>query len=332
MSTPIDARTIAEGFGRTTALVVGDVMVDAYLWGRVDRISPEAPVPVVQVTDRSARLGGAANVARNLQALGAKAIVASIIGDDADARTLEKLLKDEGLGAEGIVRSAQRRTTVKTRIISGHQHVVRVDEEMEEPITAQEEDKLMARITALLDAERPGVLVLEDYDKGALSERVITGAIAAAHARGIPVAVDPKKRNFFAYRGADLFKPNLKELREGLKIDLRAGDLEGVGAAVRALEERLGNRASLITLSEHGVYAHHAGEEVVLPAHPRKIVDVSGAGDTVIATAALCLAQGLPLRTLAAWSNLAGGLVCEQVGVVPVDKEQLTREAERLAL
>ena len=332
MSTPIDARTIAEGFGRTTALVVGDVMVDAYLWGRVDRISPEAPVPVVQVTDRSARLGGAANVARNLRALGAKAIVASVIGDDADARTLEKLLKDEGLGAEGIVRSAQRRTTVKTRIISGHQHVVRVDEEMEEPITAQEEDKLMARITALLDAERPGVLVLEDYDKGALTERVITGAIAAAHARGIPVAVDPKKRNFFAYRGADLFKPNLKELREGLKIDLRAGDLEGVGTAVRALEERLGNRASLITLSEHGVYAHHAGEEVVLPAHPRKIVDVSGAGDAVIATAALCLAQGLPLRTLAAWSNLAGGLVCEQVGVVPVDKEQLTREAERLAL
>ena len=332
MSTPADARSIAEGFGRTTALVVGDVMVDAYLWGRVDRISPEAPVPVVQVTDRSARLGGAANVARNLRALGAKAIVASVTGDDADARTLEKLLLDEGLGAQGIVRSGARRTTVKTRIISGHQHVVRVDEETEEPITAREEELLLARVTALLDGERPGVLVLEDYDKGVLTERVIKGVIAAAHARGIPVAVDPKKRNFFAYRGADLFKPNLKELREGLKIGLDAGDIGGVRTAVRTLEERLGNRASLITLSEHGVYAHRAGEQVALPAHERKIVDVSGAGDTVIATAALCLAQGLPLRTLAAWSNLAGGLVCEHTGVVPVDKDQLVREAERLGV
>lgn len=329
--TVADVRSIAEGFSRTIALVVGDVMVDAYLWGRVDRISPEAPVPVVQVTDRSARLGGAANVARNIHALGAKPIVVSVTGDDDQARALEGLLLLEGLSTEGIVRSAQRRTTVKTRIISGHQHVVRVDEEMEGDITAEEEEALLARVDQLLASAAPQVVILEDYNKGVLTERVITGVITAAHGRGIPVAVDPKKKNFFAYRGADLFKPNLKELREGLKIDLRGGDIAALRSAVETLESGLSNKASLITLSEHGVYVHAGNEEHTLPAHERKIVDVSGAGDTVIAVAALCLAQELPWKTIAAWSNLAGGLVCEQVGVVPVDRERLLSEAQRSA-
>jgi rfaE bifunctional protein kinase chain/domain len=327
-----DVRSIAGGFSRTTALVVGDVMLDAYLWGRVDRISPEAPVPVVQVTDRSARLGGAANVARNIHALGAKPVVVSVTGDDDHARTLEGLLKAEGLSAEGVVRSMQRRTTVKTRIISGHQHVVRVDEEMEGEITSAEEELLLGRVISLLETTKPGVVILEDYNKGVLTERVITSVIALAHERGIAVAVDPKKKNFFAYRGVDLFKPNLKELREGLKIDLRGGDIAGVRNAVALLEERMANKASLITLSEHGVYVHAGNEEQMLPAHQRKIVDVSGAGDSVIAVAALCLAQGLPWRTLAAWSNLAGGLVCEQVGVVPVDRDRLLSEAEHLGI
>lgn len=327
-----DVRSIAEGFARTTALVVGDVMVDAYLWGRVDRISPEAPVPVVQVTDRSARLGGAANVARNIHALGAKPIVVSVTGDDDQSRALEGLLIVEGLSAAGIVRSAQRRTTVKTRIISGHQHVVRVDEEMESDIIPAEEELLLGRVRDLLGSAKPGVVILEDYNKGVLTERVIAGVIAAAHDHGIPVAVDPKKKNFFAYRGVDLFKPNVKELREGLKIDLRGGDIPGVRNAVALLEERMANKASLITLSEHGVYVHAGNEEHVLPAHKRKIVDVSGAGDSVIAVAALCLAQGLPWRVLAGWANLAGGLVCEHVGVVPVDRALLLSEAEQLGL
>ena len=327
-----DVRSIAEGFTRTTALVVGDVMVDAYLWGRVDRISPEAPVPVVQVTDRSARLGGAANVARNLHALGARPIVVSVTGDDDQARALVDLLASEGLSAEGIVRSARRRTTVKTRIISGHQHVVRVDEETESDILPAEEDLLIERVERLLTATGPGVVILEDYNKGVLTERVITGVIAAAKRQGIPVAVDPKKKNFFSYQGVELFKPNLKELREGLKIDLRGADPDGIRIAVTMLEERLGNGASLITLSEHGIYVHAGDESHLLPAHARKIVDVSGAGDSVIAVAALCLAQGLPWRTLAAWSNLAGGLVCEQVGVVPVDRERLLSEAAQLGL
>lgn len=332
MTVGADVRSIAEGFTRTTALIVGDVMVDAYLWGRVDRISPEAPVPVVQVTDRSARLGGAANVARNIHALGGRPVVVSVVGDDGHARTLEGLLGAEGLSTDGIVRSQQRTTTVKTRIISGHQHVVRVDEEMDGDLRPDEEEHCLARVRALLDALRPGVVILEDYNKGVLTEGVIAGVIASAKERGIPVAVDPKKKNFFAYMGVDLFKPNLKELREGLKVDLQAGDIPAVRAAVELLERRLGNASSLITLSEHGVYAHRDGEEHLLPAHARIIADVSGAGDTVIAVAALCLAQGLPLRQIAAWANLAGGLVCEHVGVVPVDREQLMKEAEHSGL
>ena len=325
-------RSIADGFTRTSALVVGDVMVDAYLWGHVERMSPEAPVPVVQVTDRSVRLGGAANVALNLHALGAKPIIVSVTGNDVHADTIEQLLRADGLATDGIVRSAKRRTTVKTRIISANQHVVRIDEEMETDLISEEEDLLLSRVKELITSTRPGVVILEDYNKGVLTERVIQGVIDEAKKQGVPVAVDPKKKNFFAYSGVDLFKPNLKELREGMKLELHSGDKEGVRNAVRQLEARIKNKASLISLSEHGVYVHKEGEEHFLAAHQRTIVDVSGAGDSVIAVAALCLAQGLPLGSLAAWSNLAGGLVCEHVGVVPVDRQQLLAEAEKLNL
>ncbi|MBL7964981.1 MAG: D-glycero-beta-D-manno-heptose-7-phosphate kinase [Flavobacteriales bacterium] len=329
MSTP--ARTLFDGFRKTRALVVGDVMVDAYLWGRVDRISPEAPVPVVQVSDRSERLGGAANVALNLHALGATPIVASVIGQDAAAERIATLFGQAELSTEGLMRSSHRKTTIKTRVIAGHQHIVRVDDEQDNELTATDEDALVHLVTMLIERHRPGVLVFEDYDKGVLTIGGIARITAAAKAAGVPVAVDPKKRNFFAYSGVDLFKPNLKELREGLKVDVAAGDREAVRQAVARLEQRLGNATSLITLSEHGVYAHRGGEEVALPAHKREIADVSGAGDTVIAVASLCLAAGTDLHTLAAWANLAGGLVCEHVGVVPVDREQLLRECELLA-
>ncbi len=203
---------------------------------------------------------------------------------------------------------------------------------MEADLTVSEEDVLLKRLRMLLDEHRPQVVILEDYNKGVLTERIIADVIAMAHERGIPVAVDPKKKNFFAYRGVELFKPNLKELREGLKLELNDGDLAGVRHAVEQLEQRMGNKASLITLSEHGVYAHGPDGERAIPAHARVIADVSGAGDTVIAVAALCLAQKLSLAGIAAWSNLAGGLVCEHEGVVPVDRTELLNEAVRLGL
>jgi rfaE bifunctional protein kinase chain/domain len=317
-------------FAGTNVLVIGDVMVDAYLWGRVERISPEAPVPVVRVTSSSARLGGAANVALNVKALGATPIIASVCGDDENAAKLAYLLGQEGMSADGLIRSAQRRTTVKTRVISGHQHIVRVDEETDDDLGKSDEEMLVARVGQLIAKWKPGVIILEDYNKGVLTARAIEQLIALAKKTGVPVAVDPKKKNFFAYNGVDLFKPNLKELREGLKIDIEADDRGSVRQAIARLENTLGNRISLVTLSEHGMVAHAGSEEHFSPAHTREIADVSGAGDTVIATAALCLAQRTPLRTLAELSNLAGGLVCEHVGVVPIDRDRLRAEAAAL--
>ena len=328
----MSAKEITDGFKGITALVVGDVMLDAYLWGHVDRISPEAPVPIVQVDRRSARLGGAANVALNLRSLGAKALVASVTGEDTHADDLARLLEEEGLSDEGLLRSPERRTTMKTRIISGDQHVVRVDEETLTDLSTEEERRFLHHVIELMRAGKPDVLIFEDYDKGVLSAGVIAGLIAEAKRIGIPVAVDPKRRHFFDYREVDLFKPNLKELRDGLKLDIPAGNRTAVSSAVRMLEARLANKASLITLSEHGVFAHGEGKEIALPAHKRNIIDVSGAGDTVIAVAGLCLALKLPLAEIAAWANLAGGLVCEHVGVVSVDLTRLRQEGERLGL
>ena len=330
MSAPIDP--FLQRIRSTRLLVVGDVMVDAYLWGRVDRISPEAPVPVVQVTEHSARLGGAANVAINAHVLGAQPTVVTVLGNDANADRMERLFHEHGLVTEGLLRSDGRRTTVKTRIISGNQHVVRVDEEQEDDLAPADEQRLLDHIARLLANERPDVIVLEDYNKGVLTEAVITGIVAQAKAAGIPVAVDPKRKNFFAYRGVDLFKPNLKELRDGLKTEVNPADAASVRKAIAQLEERLANRISMITLSEHGVHVHTNGEEHRHAAHRRKIVDVSGAGDTVITVAALALAQGLPAGTIAQLANLAGGLVCEEVGVVPIDPERFRTECVRLNL
>ncbi len=326
-----DHSDLFEKASAITALVIGDVMVDSYLWGRVERISPEAPVPVVHVTSRSARLGGAGNVALNVKALGATAIVASVIGDDEQAEKLERLFREHGLSTEGLLRSPQRATTVKTRVISGHQHVVRVDEEQEDDLDPIEENRLIQLTERLIKERRPGVIIFEDYNKGVLTQNVITAIIASAKQAGIPVAVDPKKRNFFCYKGVDLFKPNLKELREGLKMDVEANDLPAIRNAVIELEKRTGNAASMITLSEHGVYMRQGNNEHVVKAHVRKIADVSGAGDTVIAVAALALALRKPALEIAELSNLAGGLVCEEVGVVPIDPQRFQQEIQRLA-
>ncbi len=321
-----------DGAQRTTALVIGDVMVDAYLWGRVERISPEAPVPVVQVHERSARLGGAANVALNMKALGANAVVVSVVGDDDHARNLDLRFKEQGLSVAGIIRSSARRTTVKTRVISGHQHIVRVDEEQEDDLSLNDANALIARVEALLGSEKPAVIVLEDYNKGVLAENTIARIIELANTAKVPVAVDPKKRNFLAYRGVSLFKPNLKELREGLKIEIDPTSNKSVADAVEQLEEHLGNAISMITLSEHGTYMHQDKATHRIDAHRRKIADVSGAGDTVIAVAALALAQGLPAKHIGELANLAGGLVCEEVGVVPVDPTRFRSECIRLEL
>lgn len=308
-------------------MIVGDVMVDSYLWGNVERISPEAPVPIVSVTQIENRLGGAANVALNVAALGAKPLVCSVVGNDDKADLFEKLLNESGLSAEGLVRSKKRPTTVKTRVISSGQHLLRVDEEKTDYLDDAESTALLQRFEQLISNHGIDVVILQDYNKGVLSETVIERIVERCREKGIPTAVDPKKTNFLSFRGVDLFKPNLKELREGLKVDFDDNFFASLKRAIAALEEQLENRMSLVTLSQRGIACSAAGKLIHLPAHDRKIIDVSGAGDTVISVAALCLAQELEPEIMAALSNLAGGLVCESVGVVPVDKDQLLSEA-----
>ncbi len=315
-----------EAFNRLRVLIIGDVMVDSYLWGKVDRISPEAPVPIVSVTKREKRLGGAANVALNVKSLGAEAILCAVIGTDADGQDFLQLLDESDLTREGIVASSNRITTIKHRILAGSQQMLRIDSEMENLLLPDERNSIFQKVKTLLPS--CDVLIFEDYDKGVLDETLIREITEAARHQQIPIVVDPKKRNFLHYRHATLFKPNLKELREGLKIDFSVSNRAELEGAVQQLKDRLELEGVLLTLSERGVFIELEGEKHHLSAHVRQIADVSGAGDTVVSIAALCLALKLPPKLIAELANLGGGLVCEYSGVVPINKQQLLEEAE----
>lgn len=319
-------------FNKVKVLVIGDVMIDSYLWGSVNRISPEAPVPVVSITKKENRLGGAANVALNLQTMGAKPILCSVIGDDENSKVFNELLKNQKLVSKGILKSKGRITTNKTRIIGGNYQMLRFDEEIEKEISKIETKDFVALIKKLAIAEKVDAIIFEDYDKGVINNDLIKQVVSFANSKNIPTVVDPKKKNFLNYKGVTLFKPNLKELKEGLKIDFdhtNSNELKKI-ASTFIKDNNIGTL--LLTLSQHGVYSHSAKCRVLIPAHVRNISDVSGAGDTVISVAALCLALDLPAQTTATLANLAGGLVCEKVGVAPIDKKQLLEEAIRLKL
>ena len=321
---------IFEKFNSLNVLIIGDVMIDSYIWGKVDRISPEAPVPIVRVTKKEDRLGGAANVALNIQSLGAKPLICAVIGDDIDGENFISLLKNQGLSEEGIIKIKERPTTVKTRIIAHNQQIVRVDAETESNLTDSDTLIVFEKIKQIIASHQINAIVFEDYDKGLISENLISQTVKLAQAEGIITVVDPKKRNFNAYKGVNLFKPNLKELKEGLKINLDPKNIKQVEQAVESLKKLLGAKSVMLTLSEHGVYISSESGNKHIKAHKRDIADVSGAGDTVIATAALCLAAGLNELKTAEIANLAGGLVCEHVGVVPIDKARLLKEVGEL--
>ncbi len=325
-------RRLFDSFVGKRILVIGDVMVDSYLWGKVDRISPEAPVPVVALNRREYRLGGAANVALNIRNLGGIPILCSIIGEDEKGKVFLDLLDKQGLPSWGVVPSSERMTTVKFRIIGNNTQMLRVDEENQNPLSPNENESLYKTITHLLAQQQVDAIVFEDYDKGVITSELINMVMGLSLNEGIPVAVDPKKKNFWNYRHVDLFKPNLKELKEGLKLDADLSDDSMLRDAIHQLQDRLKSRIVMVTLSERGLFFSQANgsaeqDEGLIPACVRSIADVSGAGDTVIGTAVLCMSVKAPVKLMAALCNLAGGLVCEQVGVVPVNKEQLLEEA-----
>lgn len=321
---------ILKEFNGKRILVIGDVMLDAYILGKVTRVSPEAPVPVVALDKKENRIGGAGNVALNLKNLGASPIIASVVGSDSEGQILEDLFQKRGISTAGLLRSEFRKTTVKTRVISSKQQLLRIDSEDTHPLSADHEQELFRKILALVEHGLDAI-ILEDYDKGVLSENNIQRIILEANKRKIPVSADPKKENFHHYHGLSLFKPNLKELKEGLNIDFsfenERNDFEN---AVQKLRTVVPHEVSLITLSEHGVYICNGSEKAHIEAHKREIADVSGAGDTVIAVATLCLLANAPIEVIAKIANIAGGMVCEKPGVVSISFEELKNEVHEL--
>lgn len=311
-------------------VVVGDVMLDNYWWGNVDRISPEAPVPIVAITHRESRLGGAANVALNCKALGAKVTLASVIGDDADGNTLLRLAQEAGIDTSLVLKSNKRPTTTKMRILSRNQQMLRVDDEVTHDLYTAEEHPFIDEVLRYLQKVKPQALIFEDYNKGVLKENVISHITAHCKEIGIVTVVDPKRKNFLAYKDVTIFKPNLKEVREGLNMDLPVTNNAALDEAHDRLHHTLHHHITFITLSEKGVFYNDGTESEILPSHVRNIADVSGAGDTVVATATMVYTITKDVRLMAEISNLAGGLVCEEAGVVAIDKTKLLAESQLL--
>ena len=320
--------SLFQNFQDATVLVVGDVMIDCYLSGKVNRISPEAPVPILEVAQREHRLGGAANVALNLQSLGAKPILCTVIGDDAKGNTFDSLADENRFDKTGIVVERGRRTTIKYRIIGNNTQMLRVDDEDICDIKQDTADTLYNRIRRIIDAQKIDAIIFEDYDKGLLNKDIIQRIVQLAQSKHIITTVDPKKKNFNHYQGATFFKPNLKELSEGLNIFDTKKALENIQALMQDYSTTHQIKYIMTTLSENGIaiYDSNKAKFYQQPAFMRSINDVSGAGDTVISIATLCLIQQLPIEDIALLSNLGGGLVCEHIGVVPISAEMLYDE------
>ena len=310
--------------------VIGDVMLDTYMWGDVERISPEAPVPIVSLKKKEQRIGGAGNVALNLQSLGAKAFILSVTGDDEEAYKLKELFSLNRINTEYSIRSTGRITTNKTRIISRNQQMMRLDAEITQDLGKKDEELLIESFERFISKEKPDVIILEDYNKGVLTEAVIQIIISICRKAGIITAVDPKRKNFFAYKHVDLFKPNLKEVKDALNLlstDIERPVLENIHLELCNI---LNHSISFITLSEKGVFYQYKNKASIIPSHLRNIADVSGAGDTVIAVAALVYTATKDVPLMAEVANIAGGLVCEVVGTAAIDKLKLIHECELL--
>jgi D-glycero-beta-D-manno-heptose-7-phosphate kinase len=326
----LDFNQLFASFENIKVAVVGDVMLDTYWWGRVDRISPEAPVPIIALDKMEYRIGGAGNVALNLRSMGAQVQMLTVTGQDEDGARLQQMMVAQGIGTDYLLQNETHITTNKIRIIGRNQQMMRLDRER----TADLEDGLQTAflntIKQMLEEFEPQVLIFEDYNKGVLTDYVISTLVHWCKDKGIVTAVDPKRKNFFAYKGVDIFKPNLKEAFEALNfIDHSVTDAN-LRTAHTLLHQQLQHYISLITLSEKGVFYQHEETAERLKAHIRNIADVSGAGDTVIAVAALVYASTKNARLMAEVSNLAGGLVCEEVGTIAIDKNKLLEEVQKL--
>lgn len=309
-----------ELFKNKKILIIGDVMVDSYLFGSVERISPEAPVPIVDIINKQNKLGGAANVATNIKNLGGTPILCTIIGKDDNSDIFLSLLKNAGLTNSYIHQTHTRITTNKTRIIGNNHQMLRVDEELKTELLLDDQYNFLCLVDDVLDHEKIDCIIFEDYDKGVLNEYIITEVINRAKKLNIPIIVDPKKKNFIHYKNVTLFKPNLKEFRESIGYSLEQGS--------KILHDN-GIKIVFVTLSENGIFISYKKDDEIInkiiPGISREVVDVSGAGDTVISVVSM-LINDFDIEEIAKISNIAGGIVCEEVGVVPIDITKLLKE------
>jgi D-glycero-beta-D-manno-heptose-7-phosphate kinase len=325
-----DFKKLFESFSSLKVGVIGDVMLDTYMWGQVDRISPEAPVPVVSLHHKEYRIGGAGNVALNCQSLGANVSVLSVTGDDSEAIILRELLESHFIDTLHLIKSSDRITTNKIRIISRNQQMMRLDAEITHDLNSKDEKILLEKVRDYIAADDPDIIIFEDYNKGVLTEKLIHEVIALCRQAGVITAVDPKRKNFFSYTGVDIFKPNMKEIKESLNLlveELNHSSLQDIHSK---LKNMLNHNISLVTLSDKGVFYQQNNTSTIVPSHIRNIADVSGAGDTVIAVASLVFVATKNAHLMAEVANIAGGLVCEEVGTVAINKEKLLNECELL--
>jgi len=313
-------KELIERFSKVKVLIVGDVMLDRYWWGSVSRISPEAPVPVVKLERTSVAAGGAANVAANVVGLGAETFLVGIVGNDAEAKNLAEILENSKISADYLISIDNRQTSVKTRIIAHSQQVVRLDQENATPISQLEAENVFKEIEKVFEAA--DIVIISDYAKGFLTENLLTRLITQCKSKKKKILVDPKGKDYAKYKGATLLTPNQKEAAEA--CGLEESELNVVENAGRTLLENISTESVLITQGEKGMALfQNESETYRFEALARKVYDVTGAGDTVIATLAVAIGAGLNFFEAARIANIAAGLVVEQIGTTAITKEML---------
>jgi len=313
-------------FKNKKILIIGDIMLDSYFFGNVERISPEAPVPIVDIINKENKLGGAANVASNIKNLGGTPILCSVIGKDQNGEILLSLLKEQDILINYIYQSKNRITTNKTRIIGNNHQILRIDEEIKEDLK-EDSDKFISLVISAIASEKVDCILFQDYDKGVLNKNIINIIIEKANLLNTSILVDPKKKNFNYYKNIELFKPNFKEFKESINLNISyKNELLKKGSII--LHNR-GINIIFITLSENGIFISYKKEKKIIskivPTTSRNIVDPSGCGDSVISVVSM-LINDIDIEEITKISNLAGGIACEKVGVVSIDKNRLLKE------
>ncbi len=311
---------IFDNFESKKFAIIGDLMLDRYFWGSVNRISPEAPVPIVEIESESMRLGGAANVANNIKSLGCIPVLLGVLGDDQDAKILLSISKELGFDISGIMIDETRPTTTKTRVIAEHQHVVRIDKEDCSQISQTIQDNIIDFIRRNI-SDLNGI-IFQDYNKGVIGKRIIEEIVKIATDHNKIISVDPKFSNFFDYQNVTVFKPNRKETEEVLGIKI--SDEDSLEKAGKKIQKELNAENVIITRGEKGMAVF--GKDGIfhkIPTTARKVADVSGAGDTVISTLTIAISSGASIQEAAVMANTAGGIVCGEVGIIPIDKTVL---------